>query len=99
MKRRIQIQSVTETSDGQGGITEAWATFATVWASIEPLKGYEKMQAMQLASPITHKVIIRYLAGVTTRHRILYDGRVFAIKEVINPSEENDFLNMQCVEG
>jgi len=99
LRHRVSIQSVAQSSDGQGGYTEGWSTDSTVWAKIDPLNGYERMQAQQLASPVTHKVTIRYLSGLTTKHRLLSGSRVFAIKEVINLAEENRFLQLRCVEG
>ena len=99
MNKRVEVQLESATSDGQGGFENEWATTQTLWASIEPLKGYERMQAMQLANPITHKVRMRYNSGVTTKHRLLYSGRVFQIKEVINENEADAFLTLRCVEG
>lgn len=99
MNKRVAIQAVTQSSDSQGGFTETWATAKTVWASIEPANGYEKMQAMQLASPISHKVTMRYNSTVTTAHRLLFGTRVMAIKEIVNVGEENTILKLKCVEG
>lgn len=96
-RHRVAVQSVTESSDGQGGLTETWATVATVWASINPKKGWEKSQAMQIQTPITHEVKMRY-RSLTTKQRLLFGSRVFHIKEIINPEERNLFLNLQCVE-
>lgn len=98
MDKRVSIQAVTQTSDGQGGFTESWTTSATVWASIEPLKGWERMQAMQVQTPVTHKLVMRYRSGVSTGMRILYKARVFAIKEVINEMEQDRFLIIKAIE-
>jgi SPP1 family predicted phage head-tail adaptor len=98
MNRRVSIQSATDVSDGQGGQTASWATDATVYAAIEPLKGYEKYQAMQVQTPVSHKVTIRYRAGVTTSQRLLYGSRIFGIKEVINVNEDGNFLELKCIE-
>ena len=98
LNRRVIIQSVTRTSDGQGGYTEVWATFATVWASIVPMKGYEKFQAAKLETPVSHKMMMRYRSGVTTAMRILWGTRVFDIKEVLNMNEDNSFLQIIAIE-
>ena len=44
LRHRVTIQQATETTDGFGGVTQAWATFATVWAAVEPLTGREYLQ-------------------------------------------------------
>ncbi len=98
MDKRVAIQSASQVSDGQGGYSDVWATLATVWANIEPTKGWERMQAQQLQSPVTHKVKMRYYSGLTTKHRLLYGTRVLDIKEVINEGEANSFHTLQCVE-
>lgn len=98
MKHRITIQQVTQSSDGQGGFSEEWTSFADVWASIEPVKAYEKFQASQLQAPISHKIIIRYLSGLTAKHRILWGLRVMNIKEVINIDENNAFMRITALE-
>jgi SPP1 family predicted phage head-tail adaptor len=98
MNRRVDIQSVTRTSDGQGGFTESWTTDATVWAYITQAKGYEKYQAMQLETPISHKITIRYRDGVTTAQRMVHEGNVFNIKEVLNPDMDFAFLEIKALQ-
>lgn len=99
MRHRIILEEVSRTTDGQGGFTETWATVATVWAEIKPMSAYEKMQAMQLASPVNTKIAIRYRAGITAANRVNYNGRIMTIKEVINVDEGNNYLQLKCIEG
>jgi SPP1 family predicted phage head-tail adaptor len=99
MRHRVSIQAATRSSDGQFGGTLSWATALTVYASIKPKKAYERMQAGQLASPITHEVTMRYNDTVTSAHRLLFGSRIFQIKEIINKDEADEFLILQCVEG
>ncbi len=98
MKHKVSLQQVSQVTDSQGGYTESWATIATLWASIEPAKGYEKYQAMRIDTPVSHKVMLRYNSAVTTAKRLLYGSRVFEIKECINVDEANAFLRLMCVE-
>lgn len=98
LRHRVTLQSLTRTADGQGGFTEEWTDEATLWASVEPLKGYERFQAMQLQTPLTHAVTLRYRPGVTTAHRLLFGDRIFDVREVINEGERNATLRLTCVE-
>lgn len=98
MKHRLALQSLSRVADGQGGWTESWATEATVSAMIEPMKGYERFQAQQVQTPVTHKITIRYRSGVTTKKRFLFGSRVFEIKEVTNENEENRYLIIRALE-
>ena len=99
LTHRITIQAITEASDGAGGFTASWADFTQAWCSIRPLKGYERFQAGQKETPVTHKIKMRYQAGITTKHRILYGTRVFNIKEILNVEERNITLEILALEG
>ena len=99
LKDRVAIQAVSRIGDGQGGFTETWGEGATIWAQITPLKGYERMQAMQLAAPITHKLLIRFRAGLTTRQRLRHGDRTFDIREVIDVDNRHAWMQLICVEG
>src|SRR4051812_15348564 len=98
LKNRAALQSVRRTEDGQGGFTEEWADEIDLWMKIEPLKGWEKMQAMQLQTPITHKITLRYRTGVTTAKRLRWGSRILQIKEAINIDEANEWLRVMAVE-
>jgi SPP1 family predicted phage head-tail adaptor len=98
MDKRVVIQSRASASDGQGGYTETWTDTATVWASIKPAKGFERYQAMKLETPVTHEVVMRYRAGITTKNRLVYDERIFDLKEVLNLDEANAYLKMMALE-
>jgi SPP1 family predicted phage head-tail adaptor len=97
-KRRLTIQTVARVSDGQGGYTETWNDGDKVWGSIEPVKSFEKYQAMQLQVPVSHNITIRYCAGLTTAQRFKYEDRIFEIKSIINPNEANLFHEIKALE-
>lgn len=71
LRHRISIQAPGETLLAGGETAIAWSELAEVWASIEPLSGREFFLAQQVQSDITLKVRIRWLAGVTAKHRIV----------------------------
>lgn len=98
MDRRITLQSITRTADSQGGFTETWADVATVYAQIKPIKGYERFQFAQNETLVSHEIISRYRAGITTKMRLTFDDRVFYIKEVLNIEEANAYLKIIAME-
>jgi SPP1 family predicted phage head-tail adaptor len=98
MNKRVTVQDARQLRDGQGGVTEVWEDVATVWASIEPVKDYQRMQAMQLQNPITHKVMMRYRSDFTPQMRLVFDTRVFSIVGMINLNENNSFFQLYCEE-
>lgn len=99
MNKRVAVQSVTETRDAAGGVSQSWSTDRTVWASVVPLSGREYYQAQQAQSQVTHKVSMLYFAGLTSKQRLLFGTRVFEIAAVININESNELYELMCVEA
>lgn len=98
LTKRVEVQELTETRDAHGGITETWTTIATRWASVEPLSGRERWSAEQVDSDITHRIRMRRFRGLTTNHRIRWDGRVFNLRSVLNLDEADVEHELLCVE-
>jgi SPP1 family predicted phage head-tail adaptor len=99
MRHKITIEQKTEVSDGAGGYTESWISFATVWASVEPISGKEYYEAQQTQSEATHKIRIRYRTGILPSMRVNFKGRIFAITSPpINWEERNRELMLECTE-
>ncbi len=97
-RRRVTIQAVTQVSDGQGGFTDTWNDIQTVSASIEPVKAYERYQAMQMQTPISHKIVMRFHPSVTTTCRLRWGDRFFWVKEIIDIEERHRFLVLKAIE-
>jgi len=98
LKRKIIIQTATKVQDDFGEETETWANTATMWASIQPVSGSEGITGNQINPEVTHKIMMRYRAGVTPANRVLYGTRVFDINVVRNIFEENRWLELLCRE-
>jgi len=99
LNRRIAIERLEGTRDPDyGSMIEAWIPTYSVWASIEPLTGREYVAAMMARAEGTVRVRIRYLPGITSAMRVTYQGRIFTIQSVINPSEANRELVLMCLE-
>jgi len=82
LDRSIVIDDLTDAKDDYGGKTETWAPFATVWAKVTPLRGGEYQAAAQIGAQVDTVFRIRWLAGVTRRMRINYDGQVYDIQHI-----------------
>lgn len=99
LEHRVVFQSVTQTTDAAGGFTESWATSATVWGKLEPLKSFEKFVSMQTETHTSHKLTCRYNPAITTAKRMTYSGRVFDVVGVINVEERNTIMIVNLIEG
>lgn len=93
----LKTKSVTRDSFGEEDVT--WVTAATVWGSVEPLRGREYMEAKQGQADVSHRVVIRYRTGVVPTMRVyLEDGRGFEVDSVINRLERDEMLELMCRE-
>lgn len=94
MDKQVTIQSATRSDDGGGGYTETRVDFATVWMAVEPLEGREQLTAMQTGMQRPYRFTCRYLPGVTGALTLLYDGRTFDVRSVVDPEEKHRILVM-----
>ncbi|WP_256846916.1 phage head closure protein [Paenibacillus sp. Pae108] len=98
LRHKITIKHLQSVDDGAGGSVETWMTYASPFASVEPLSGRELFQAQQLQSEVTHKIRMRYRPGITPDMRVYFGTRVFLINSAINWQERNRELTLMCVE-
>jgi head-tail adaptor len=88
--------------DGDGGYTESWLPGdPALWdVSIDPASrsDLELAAAGTVLSTALHSVRGRYHAGITTKARLLFEGRTLNIITVRNPAELNRTLELVCAE-
>ena len=99
LQHHVTIQRLTLTPDGIGGGVQTWATLYQPWAYIAPVTGWEKMAGMQLESPVTHTIYIRYRLDIAARDRVVLRGRVFNVRSIADIEEKRIFIELKCEEG
>ncbi len=82
LDRKITIETPTDVQSGTGVVTQTWATFATPWAEVRPVRGQERFAAAQVAGEIDQVFRIRWLSGVTRKMRISYDSLTWDIIDI-----------------
>lgn len=98
-RHKIVIQKYVEIADKYGTpIGADWQDVMTVWASIEPLRGREYVEAQNTKAELTTRIRMRYRPGITPGMRVVYQGRTFDIQSVINVNEQNYHLELMCIE-
>ena len=99
LNKRIDIQAQTRTPDGLGGFTVVYATVASqIAAAIWPVSATETVQAAMTTMTITHRIRIRYRAGLKASYRILWAGRYFNIVSTIDPNMAHRWLDVMVKE-
>lgn len=102
LRHRITIQQKTAGSPQQNAAGEpdvSWTDYLVVYASVDPVTGKEPFLAQEHMSVVSHKIRVRYRAGVTAAMRVVYASRYFDIKAVLNWGERNKELLLLCEEG
>ena len=89
MRRVVTIRTMSRTPDGMGGYTETPTDVTGIPARVEPLEGREQLQAMQTGMQRPHRFVMRYRTGLTGAKTLIYDGRTFDIKSVVDPEEKH----------
>ena len=99
LRHRLALKAKSVSRDTFGEEDVTWTTSATVWGSVEPLRGREYMEARQGQADVSHRVVIRYRTGVVPTMRVyLEDGRALEIDGVINRLERDEMLELMCRE-
>lgn len=87
LRHRLTLQSNTPTVDSVGGQVDSYATYATVWGSLRPMRGKELINAQQIFAEVDHKAVIRYNATIAPTNRVLFDSRIFEVLAILDWDE------------
>lgn len=99
LRHRITIQEDKgATVNALNERVEGWTTLTTRYGSVEPLTGRELWTAQQVQADITHKIRMRYYAGMKPTMRLVFQGRIFNIGSIRNLEEKREELEIFCKE-
>ena len=93
-------QTLTETDDGQGGISTSWSDGTAFRGRLSSLPVSERMSADKLTVYASHKLYCDYASSLTEDDRIRNSDstRYFQIKGIVNPSNSNHHLELTLLE-
>lgn len=101
LRHRIEIQSPVTALNGSGGHdVSSWLPIpgGQVWADIQPLSAREVYNNGVIGQSCSHEITIRYLVGVSTKCRIVHEGRIFQVTGVKLDEQFNVELRLSCEE-
>lgn len=99
LNQRITIQSATSAQDAAGQPILTWSSFAAALpAKVESVAGGETIRGRQVVATATTMFTVRYLAGVTPRMRVLYEGRTLGILRAGDPYGDRRELRIEAAE-
>ena len=98
LKHRITLQKLVTVVNPNGFEVETWEDFKTVWAAASNLHGREYFAAAAVQAENTVKFTIRYLAGIDSAMRILFQGKQYNITAIDNIKYQNRFIEIKAQE-
>ena len=91
LRERITVLAYRETKNAMGEMVPVYdQTFAEVWASVQGVTAREFLLAGQQQTEISHRVRMRYLAGLTQQMRISWRGRTFEIISILERENRSE---------
>ncbi len=93
----LTLQTLTETADGQGGVTTVWADAGSFRARISPITAEERMMQNKETAKATHRVYCDNM-DVDFKDRIKWGLYYFEIIGITNPSEAYQHLEIDVRE-
>lgn len=97
LRHRIDIYGKTKTDNELRETSYTDGKIKTIWAAIIPQTGkLQKQQVDTILTNVTHKIIVRYEAGkdITQDMYIIFKGKRFDIKYILNPYFKNESLEI-----
>lgn len=86
---------------GQGGQpTPAYDDRGTFWDCVEPLRGFELFQAVQIKAETAFRITMRAVGPIGPKDRLRFEatGRLFEIVSVYRDMERNAYLTIAATE-
>lgn len=90
LKERVTIQSSVESRNALGETTLSWSDHSTRWASVEGVSAREFLMNGRQDINITHRVRMRYVAGLTQNMRLVWRGRVLEITSLLEHASRSE---------
>lgn len=98
LQHRLTLEAPVETPDGAGGVIRTYESVATLWATLQPLSARESMEAAQRGMTVTHRIVLRFSADITSRHRFRDGSRIFRIVSLRDRDGRKRFLDIAAEE-
>jgi SPP1 family predicted phage head-tail adaptor len=98
LRLRLQLERATSTPDGAGGATLEWNEIATVSADMAPAHASEREIGQGLGDLTLQKILIRWRGDILTGDRFRLGERLFRVRSIIDPDEDERFLVCICEE-
>ena len=91
-RERPIVQVATPTVDAEGQPVKSWATFDTIWASVDFLYGSELEAMQKINSSISVKFTTHYRTDILVTHRLSWRSEFWNILAILPESDKFDMV-------
>lgn len=99
LRHRLVLEAPVDTPDAAGGVARRFVAAGWAWCAVTPVRASDAPQADAPALAVTHRVTLRWRAGVTAAMRWRDGDRVLDIRTVFDPDERRRALVCLCQEN
>lgn len=93
------VESITETTDGAGGYTDAWATRVGIWCMVETVSGGESVIAGRLEHSEGLVLTTHYNSEIVDTDRINLDSEYYKITRIEDVDRKHEFMKIYIETG
>lgn len=97
LRHRVVLERRVQAPDGSFGIDTSYSPIATVWASVEAVRGSIYIAALQVGEGPTHRIQIRY-RSMTDFDFISEGSRRFRVRDVRDTDGRRQWLDIMAEE-
>ena len=98
LNKRVIIQQYAATRDDYGGEVLTWSDIVTAWAQKAHRTSREFFAAQKVNAETTDMFIIRHYSGITTKMRVIFDGKTYDIIGANDPDGRRREIQLMCRE-
>ena len=99
LKTPISFQRATKASDGSGGQTVQWDTFASTRCYFRSVSGMERVHSERLEATTRNRAVIRYRSDLSEGDRAIVRDRAYQIRFIDNIEMRDKWLQIDLDGG
>lgn len=99
LRHKVLIQRLNKTADEAGGWEKSWSSIGSTWAYMRASGGGERFFGDRLNMEIRYTATIRYRADLLPSDRIIFEGKPYQIRSIIDLEFKKKWLELSLEEG
>jgi len=98
LNRLVQIRWRTDQPVDDIGVDSSFPETVERWAKIEPVGSAIYAGSVQIEATVTHRIIVRLLAGVTDHHEVVHGTTIYRVRRVTDLNNARRFTVLEVEE-